>query len=119
MGNSSNKNTNLPTVSNEASLQFRSILKNEKTDSYVRLLVDAGGCSGFSYKFSVDSNKINDEDIAILKDNDRNIFVIDKISLNFLKNSKIGWQNDLTGSQFLIENPLAKSKCGCGSSFSL
>ena len=34
------------------------ILLQENSKSFVRLLVDSGGCSGFSYKFSVDK-KIN------------------------------------------------------------
>ena len=58
MVNTRNKNSSLPQVSSDANNQFKNILKKEPKDTYVRLFVDAGGCSGFSYKFSVDNNRI-------------------------------------------------------------
>ena len=119
MGNTRNKNSILIEVSTEANNQFKNILEGEISRSYIRLIVDSGGCSGFSYKFSVDDKEIKQNDIVISSENNKKILVVDEISLNYLKNSKIEWQNDLTGSQFVIDNPLAKSKCGCGSSFSL
>ena len=119
MEKTSNKNKKNILLSNSAINQFKKILINEDKNSFVRLLVDSGGCSGFSYKFSVDKSIDNLNDIIILKEENKNIFVTDKISFNYLKDSSVDWVESLTNSQFTISNPIAKSSCGCGSSFSI
>tara|TARA_B100002051_G_scaffold232559_1_gene231296 strand:+ start:615 stop:974 length:360 start_codon:yes stop_codon:yes gene_type:complete len=119
MSKTSNKNEKNISLSNSAINQFKKILIDEDKNSFVRLLVDSGGCSGFSYKFSVDKTIDNLNDIIILEEENKNIFVTDKISFNYLKNSSVDWVESLTNSQFTISNPIAKSSCGCGSSFSI
>ena len=119
MSKTSNKNEKNISLSNSAINQFKKILIDEDKNSFVRLLVDSGGCSGFSYKFSVDKTIDNLNDIIILEEENKNIFVTDKISFNYLKNSSVDWVESLTSSQFTISNPIAKSSCGCGSSFSI
>ena len=119
MSKTSNKNEKNISLSNSAINQFKKILIDEDKNSFVRLLVDSGGCSGFSYKFSVDKNIDDLNDIIILEEENKNIFVTDKISFNYLKNSSVDWVESLTNSQFTISNPIAKSNCGCGSSFSI
>lgn len=119
MNKTSNKNIIAPKITDKAIIQIKNVLQNEKAGSFVRILVDSGGCSGFSYKFSID-NKINHkEDITLLSSNNINVFVTDKVSLDFIKDSSIDWIETITSSQFVIDNPLAKSSCGCGSSFSI
>ena len=66
MDKTSNKNNIL--LSNSAIDQFKKILLNEDKNSFVRLLVDSGGCSGFSYKFSVDKVIDDLNDIIILEE---------------------------------------------------
>ena len=119
MDKTSNKNKKNILLSNSAIDQFKKILLNEDKNSFVRLLVDSGGCSGFSYKFSVDKSIDDLNDIIILEEKNKNIFVTDKISFNYLKDSSVDWVESLTNSQFTISNPIAKSSCGCGSSFSI
>ncbi|RPH07973.1 MAG: iron-sulfur cluster assembly accessory protein [Alphaproteobacteria bacterium TMED194] len=119
MNKTSNKNEKNILVSKSAINQFKKILFNEDKNSFVRLLVDSGGCSGFSYKFSVDKSIDDSNDIIILEEENKNIFVTDKISFDYLKNSSVDWIESLTNSQFTISNPIAKSSCGCGSSFSI
>ena len=119
MDKTSNKNIKNIILSNNAINQFKKILLQENNSSFVRLLVDSGGCSGFSYKFSVDQNIDDTNDIIILEEENRNIFVTDKISFKYLKNSSVDWIESLTNAQFTISNPIAKSSCGCGSSFSI
>ena len=119
MSKTSNKNEKNISLSNSAINQFKKILIDEDKNSFVRLLVDSGGCSGFSYKFSVDK-KIDDlNDIILLEEDNKSIFVTDKVSFNYLKDSSLDWVESLTNSQFTISNPIAKSSCGCGSSFSI
>ena len=119
MDKTSNKNKKNIILSDSAINQFKKILLKENNNSFVRLLVDSGGCSGFSYKFSVDKSIDDLNDIIILEEENKNIFVTDKISFSYLKNSSIDWVESLTNSQFTISNPIAKSSCGCGSSFSI
>ena len=119
MSKTSNKNEKYISLSKSAINQFKKILSNEDKNSFVRLLVDSGGCSGFSYKFSVDKSIDYSNDIIILEEKNKNIFVTDKISFNYLKHSSVNWVESLTNSQFTISNPRAKSSCGCGSSFSI
>ena len=119
MNKTSNKNKKNILLSNNAINQFKKILSNEDKKSFVRLLVDSGGCSGFSYKFSVDKSIDDLNDIIIHEEENKNIFVTDKISFKYLKDSSVDWVESLTNSQFTISNPIAKSSCGCGSSFSI
>lgn len=44
--------------------------------------------------------------------------VMDGPSLELLKGSKVDFTMELIGSQFkIVDNPLATSSCGCGTSF--
>ena len=119
MDKTSNKNAKIISLSDNAINQFKTILLQENSKAFVRLLVDSGGCSGFSYKFSVDKEIDSKNDIILLEEKNKSLFVTDKISLNYVKNSSIDWVENLTNAQFTISNPLAKSSCGCGSSFSI
>ena len=107
-------------ISEKAANEIKKLLSEEDDKTmFLRVRVVPGGCSGFSYKFSVDKSIDNFNDIIIVEEKNKNIFVTDKISFNYLKNSSIDWVESLTNSQFTISNPLAKSSCGCGTSFSV
>ena len=95
MTNTSVKSLELPKITNNAVLKFKSILQNEEKNSFVRILIDSGGCSGFSYNFIVDNKENTDKDIPIIKDNGKTILIIDKVSLKFIKNSNIDWVETL------------------------
>ena len=82
----------------------------------LRVAVEGGGCSGFQYEISMESD-IKENDL-ILSENDCRV-VIDPISLEFLSGSIIDFKEELIGSKFVIENPNATSSCGCGTSFSI
>ena len=66
------------------------------------------------FKFEEKSN--SDDEIFNFKDVQ---LLVDKVSLDILKGSKIDFVNDMLGSYFKIENPKASSTCGCGTSFSI
>ena len=92
----------------------------------LRVFITGGGCSGFQYGFSFDET-INDDDTvitkAIVKEDagdqcSINIqLLVDPMSLAYLVGAEIDYKSDLTGEQFIIRNPNAKTTCGCGSSF--
>lgn len=46
--------------------------------------------------------------------------ILDAPSLELLKGSKVDFTMELIGSQFkIVDNPLATSSCGCGTSFDI
>jgi iron-sulfur cluster insertion protein len=82
----------------------------------LRVMVSGGGCSGFQYGFEFDE-KVNDDDIQI--ENGGVIMLVDAMSMRYLAGAEVDYKEDLEGARFIINNPNAKSTCGCGSSFSM
>ncbi|CAG9295700.1 iron-sulfur cluster insertion apoprotein ErpA [Celerinatantimonas diazotrophica] len=92
------------------------ISEEENPNLKLRVYVTGGGCSGFSYGFTFDE-KINEGDTKV--DNDGVSMVVDSMSLQFLVGGTVDYTEGLEGSRFLVNNPNAKTTCGCGSSFSI
>jgi iron-sulfur cluster insertion protein len=93
------------------------IAEEGNPDLKLRVLVQGGGCAGFTYGFTFDEI-VNEDDTTITKNGVS--LLIDTMSYQFLIGSEIDCKDDLEGAQFVIKNnPGAKSTCGCGSSFSL
>ena len=102
-------------LSQSASERIKILLRDEK-GSYFRISVLGGGCSGFQYDFSFTESPGVDDYVFNSKGID---YVIDKVSMNFLKESKLEYVSELSGLYFKIENPNATANCGCGTSFSI
>jgi iron-sulfur cluster assembly accessory protein len=82
----------------------------------LRVAVDAGGCSGFQYRFDlVDAAEPDDLRIEA----DGATALVDEMSLALLAGSQIEFIDELAGAEFRVRNPNAKSSCGCGVSFSI
>ncbi len=82
----------------------------------LRVFVQGGGCSGFSYGFTFDE-VVNEDDTTMTKNGVT--LLIDAMSYQYLVGAEIDFKDDLEGAQFVIKNnPGATSTCGCGSSFS-
>jgi iron-sulfur cluster insertion protein len=45
--------------------------------------------------------------------------LVDSMSMQYLTGSTIDYKIELMGANFVVNNPNAKSTCGCGSSFSV
>ena len=102
--------------SENAAQRILFLKKNETNDTFFRLSVIGGGCSGFQYNFSFD-NKKNNDDLSFYNQNVE--LVVDEISLNFLNGAELDYTDDLSGSYFQVKNPNASANCGCGTSFSV
>ena len=102
-------------LSQTAAEQIKTILKKEKV-RYLRVSVEGGGCSGFSYKYDL-TNTLEGDDIQIERDGA--IVLVDSMSVEFLKGSIIDYVDELIGASFQIKNPNATVSCGCGTSFSI
>jgi iron-sulfur cluster insertion protein len=83
----------------------------------LRTFVQGGGCSGFSYGFTFDEEK-NEDDFEFPINEQYNVLV-DAMSMQYLQGAVIDYKEEAIGSQFVISNPNAQSTCGCGSSFSV
>tara|TARA_B100000686_G_scaffold195220_1_gene202123 strand:- start:12386 stop:12751 length:366 start_codon:yes stop_codon:yes gene_type:complete len=95
------------------------LIKNKEGKGFLRVTVDGGGCSGFSYSFSFDKKTKSDDVIAHSDKDGSPTLVTDNTSIIYLKGSKITWEENLNGATFTIDNPNATSSCGCGTSFSV
>jgi iron-sulfur cluster insertion protein len=108
---------NTITITNAARDKITNIIASENDDTLkLRAFIQGGGCSGFSYGFTLDDST-NDDDYII---NEAGITIlVDSMSMQYLQDSVIDYKDSITSSSFVITNPNAVSTCGCGSSFSI
>ncbi|WP_173931504.1 iron-sulfur cluster insertion protein ErpA [Chelativorans sp. Marseille-P2723] len=99
-----------------AARRILKILSEEPGKIGLRIAVDGGGCSGFSYKFDLADSR-NDDDTVIERDGAK--VLIDELSLVYMGGSVIDFVDDLIGQSFQIRNPNAVASCGCGTSFTI
>ena len=104
------------TITERAAKKIGQILKAEPSGAMLRLSVLGGGCSGFQYKFDVESARA-DDDVTIERDGVT--MLVDPMSLQYLAGSEVDFVDDLIGASFKVNNPQAKTSCGCGTSFSI
>lgn len=103
-------------LTNSAKEKIKELLQDEGPNVFLRSYVQGGGCSGFQYGFTFDTEQ-NEDDFVIEFDNFK--LLIDSMSLQYLQGSEIDFKDDLMESNFSIKNPNAETTCGCGSSFSI
>jgi len=108
--------TNTVTITDSAAKRIAEIVEAESGKSALRVSVEGGGCSGFSYKFDLADEAIGD-DVVLEKGNAR-VF-IDQMSLIYMNGSQIDFVDNLMGQSFQINNPNAVASCGCGTSFTV
>ena len=85
-------------------------------DTFLRIGVKSGGCSGNTYDAVLDSNMSEVDEVYFSEGNLR--IVSDKVSSVFLDGLTVDFSNDLIEPGFRLTNSNAKGSCGCGSSFS-
>lgn len=104
------------TLTQSAANRIKAILAKQPGAAMLRVSVDGGGCSGFSYKFDF-AEGANPDDLLIERDGAQ--IVIDEMSLEFLRGAEIDYSTELIGAAFKVNNPNATAACGCGTSFSV
>ncbi len=104
------------TLSDSAAKRIAAILKSDADKKAMRVSVEGGGCSGFSYKFDLVDGEQDDD--LILEKGDAKV-LIDSLSLVYMGGSEIDFVDNLLGQSFQIKNPNAIASCGCGTSFSV
>ena len=104
------------TVTQRAAKQIARIVAAETSPKMLRLSVSGGGCSGFQYHFELDSN-VAEDDVVIAEGGIK--VLVDATSLEFLTGAELDYVDEMIGAAFKVNNPNAKSSCGCGTSFSI
>ena len=105
------------TLTESALAKINDILAEENNPAVkLRTFVQGGGCSGFSYGFTLDEEQ-NEDDFVI--ENSGTTVLVDSMSMQYLQGATIDYKEEIMGSNFVINNPNAQTTCGCGSSFSI
>ena len=104
------------TVTANAAAEVKRLLEKQgKPGLGLRVGVQGGGCSGFSYKLGFEQERAGDHirDIEGVK-----VFVDPKSDI-YLDGTTLDFVDGLEGRGFKFLNPQAKKTCGCGESFSV
>ncbi|HCD84344.1 MAG TPA: iron-sulfur cluster insertion protein ErpA [Agrobacterium sp.] len=104
------------TLSEAAAKRIAQIVAADAGKQALRVSVEGGGCSGFSYKFDLAEDPA-DDDIVIARGDAK--VLIDSMSVVYMAGSEIEFVDNLLGQSFQIKNPNAVASCGCGTSFSI
>ena len=107
---------NVIIISEKASQQLKQVTNGP--DQFLRVEVEGGGCSGFQYKFKIDS-KIDESQDVIFEKNGSKV-VVDQTSLELINGSLVDYKQELIKASFVvINNPNAEHGCSCGASFTV
>jgi iron-sulfur cluster insertion protein len=100
-----------------AAAKVHELIRDEGNEALaLRVYIQGGGCSGFQYGFEFDENRA-DDDLAVVTEGVT--LLVDPLSLQYLMGAEVDYSESLTGAQFVIRNPNARTTCGCGSSFTV
>jgi len=106
-------------VSESAKSKINSLMQEDGSsieESYVRVGVTSGGCSGLSYNLEFDKDQKPED--KFFEDNGVRILV-DKKSFLYLVGMTLEYSGGLNGKGFIFNNPNATRTCGCGESFAI
>jgi iron-sulfur cluster insertion protein len=109
-------NADTVTLSTSAAARVLAIAARQSKPARLRLAVDGGGCSGFTYRFAL-ADAVEGDDSVTATDGAE--LVVDAISLDLLRGSEVDYVESLGGASFQVRNPNAASGCGCGASFAI
>lgn len=104
-------------ISESAAKQINRLREDDPkldAESFLRVRVAAGGCSGLSYK--LDFEKVKNQDDKVFEQNGTQL-VIDPKSFLYVLGMTLDYEGGLNGKGFIFQNPNASRTCGCGSSF--
>ncbi|MET4323207.1 iron-sulfur cluster assembly protein [Bradyrhizobium sp. JR4.1] len=91
------------------------IISTTQAASGLRIMVEGGGCQGFTYKMDLAHEPSSDE--TVIEQGGVKLFV-NNASQAYLNGTTIDFVVSLEGSGFRFDNPNVNSSCSCGKSFS-
>jgi len=106
-------------MTEKAIVRVKSIILEADYDTpvYLRVKVQGGGCSGFQNKLDLDPN-YNDK-LDHLFNFDGIGVIVDRRSMLYLEDAEVDFHDEFNKNGFSVNNPAAKTTCGCGSSYSV
>lgn len=105
-------------ITERAAEEVKRIIAEQGDDNlHLRVRVVGGGCSGFQTKLDLDPEYTEGKDELIETMGIK--VVVDKRSLLYIADASIDFSADINRRGFIVNNPSAKSTCGCGSSFDM
>jgi iron-sulfur cluster assembly protein len=106
------------TVSSNAKSYISKLMadKQASADTFVRVGVKSGGCSGLEYKLDFDN--VQKEGDQVFEDNGVRV-VVDMKSLLYLYGTELDYSGGLNGKGLTFNNPNASRTCSCGESFAV
>jgi iron-sulfur cluster assembly protein len=102
------------TLTDTAIDKVKEIMAERGENGGLRVAVVGGGCSGFQYQMSLDTEPAADD--RVIEQGGLRIFIDNRSSL-YLDGTKIDYVDGMNGSGFKFENPNSRAACGCGESF--
>lgn len=111
-------------ISPAAAREIERISNRQTSDSFLKLSVKPGGCSGLYYDLKLEQNQSDrhsssTEGDRLIKINNINIYLaVDPESWKYVEHLKLDYAEDLMGGGFRFHHPQIKKFCGCGISFS-
>lgn len=84
-------------------------------NTFLRIGVKGGGCSGLTYILGFD--KLQDNDVEY--ESESLSFIMNPTHGIYLAGMEIHWENGLNARGFTFKNPNASKTCGCGTSFAV
>jgi iron-sulfur cluster insertion protein len=104
-------------VTESAAMHVRRLADREgRSEALLRLRVIAGGCSGFSYRLSLEETP-GEEDVVVDAHGAR--VLVDPVSVPIVEGSTLDFSDALLGGGLKVRNPRAQHECACGESFSV
>lgn len=106
------------TISDNARSFIQQQMQNEghAADSFVRVGVKGGGCSGLQYELKFDTQPTPNDQVF----EDKGIKIaVEMKSLLYLYGTELDYSGGLNGKGLYFNNPNASRTCACGESFSL
>ena len=106
------------TVSSNAKDYIDRLLAEKQAgpDTFLRVGVKSGGCSGLEYKLDFDT--VEKEGDQVFEDKGVKV-VVDMKSLLYLYGTELDYSGGLNGKGLSFNNPNASRTCSCGESFAV
>lgn len=104
-------------ITERGASELRRIMHDQKAEElFLRMSLKGGGCSGFNYHLDF-AKEPGGFDLTFESNGIR--IVIDKKSHLFMNGTELDFSDGLIDRGFRFNNPMAKTSCGCGTSFGI
>lgn len=102
------------TLTQKAANKIIEMMQTTDKQLYLRMSVQYGGCSGFSYDIGFVYDKQDDDEVY---EQYSIPVIVSKEHSKVLSGTTIDYKDAAMGGGFVIDNPNATLTCGCGTSF--